>query len=118
MAESFEGPAILGVAFLAYGGAEIIGGNGFIAAFVAGLVLGNLVRDPRRTLADWKKWIQFPIDRRCAVNENLSVSVTTIGSGNQIGGRNRGVCSSGANPCGVSCHGLSQISGDDDASSK
>ncbi len=45
MGESFEGPAILGVALLAYAGAEIIGGNGFIAAFVAGLVYGNLVRD-------------------------------------------------------------------------
>ena len=45
MGESFAGPAILGVALLAYAGAEIIGGNGFIAAFVAGLVYGNLVRD-------------------------------------------------------------------------
>ncbi len=45
MGESFEGPAILGVALLAYAGAEIIGGNGFIAAFVSGLVYGNLVRD-------------------------------------------------------------------------
>ena len=45
MGESFEGPAILGVAVLAYAGAENIGGNGFIAAFVAGLIYGNLVRD-------------------------------------------------------------------------
>ncbi len=45
MGESFEGPAILGVALLTYAGAEIIGGNGFIAAFVAGLVYGNFVRD-------------------------------------------------------------------------
>ena len=45
MGESFEGPAILGVVLLTYAGAEIIGGNGFIAAFVAGLVYGNLVRD-------------------------------------------------------------------------
>ena len=45
MGESFEGPAILGVALLAYSGAEIVGGNGFIAAFVAGLVFGNHVRD-------------------------------------------------------------------------
>ena len=42
--ESFEGPAILGVALLAFSGAENIGGNGFIAAFVAGLVFGNRVR--------------------------------------------------------------------------
>ena len=42
--ESFEGAAILGIALLAFSGAEIIGGNGFIAAFVAGLVFGNSVR--------------------------------------------------------------------------
>jgi NhaP-type Na+/H+ or K+/H+ antiporter len=44
MAESYEGAAILGLALLAFAGAETIGGNGFIAAFVAGLVFGNLVR--------------------------------------------------------------------------
>lgn len=42
--ESYEGAAILGLAFLAYSGAELIGGNGFIAAFVSGLVFGNVVR--------------------------------------------------------------------------
>lgn len=42
--ESYEGPAILGLAFLAYSGSELIGGNGFIAAFVSGLVFGNVVR--------------------------------------------------------------------------
>jgi NhaP-type Na+/H+ or K+/H+ antiporter len=42
--ESYEGPAILGVALLAYSGAKIVGGNGFIAAFVSGLVFGNFVR--------------------------------------------------------------------------
>ena len=45
MTESSEGPAVLSVALLAFAGAEIIGGNGFIAAFVAGLVFGNQVRD-------------------------------------------------------------------------
>jgi NhaP-type Na+/H+ or K+/H+ antiporter len=44
MEESYEGLAILGVAFLAFAGAEITGGNGFIAAFVGGLVFGNRVR--------------------------------------------------------------------------
>ena len=44
ISESFEGPAILGIAFLAYASAELIGGNGFIAAFVSGLVFGNFVR--------------------------------------------------------------------------
>lgn len=42
--ESYEGAAILGIAFLAYSGAELIGGNGFIAAFVSGLVFGTFVR--------------------------------------------------------------------------
>ena len=42
--ESYEGAAILGIALLAYSGAELIGGNGFIAAFVSGLVFGTFVR--------------------------------------------------------------------------
>lgn len=42
--EAYEGAAVLGIALLAYAGAEIIGGNGFIAAFVSGMVFGNLVR--------------------------------------------------------------------------
>ena len=37
---SFEDLAVLGLSILAYTCAEIIGGNGFIAAFVAGLVVG------------------------------------------------------------------------------
>ena len=45
MAESYQGPAILGVALLAFASAELIGGNGFIAAFVAGMVFGNQVRE-------------------------------------------------------------------------
>jgi len=44
MSESFEGAAILGLALLAFAGAEVIGGNGFIAAFTAGIVFGNHVR--------------------------------------------------------------------------
>ncbi len=44
MSESYEGPASLGLALLAFAAAEEIGGNGFIAAFVAGLVFGNAVR--------------------------------------------------------------------------
>ena len=42
--EAYEGAAILGIALLAYSGAEIVGGNGFIAAFVGGLMFGNFVR--------------------------------------------------------------------------
>ena len=34
----------IGVALFVYSSAELIGGNGFIAAFVCGLVLGNWVR--------------------------------------------------------------------------
>lgn len=41
---AYEGVAILGLAFLAYSAAELIGGNGFIAAFVSGLVFGNTAR--------------------------------------------------------------------------
>ena len=44
MQGSYEGLAILGLAPLAFAGAEIAGGNGFIAAFVAGLVFGNRMR--------------------------------------------------------------------------
>ncbi len=35
----------LGLALLAFGAAELVHGNGFIAAFVAGLVMGNIARD-------------------------------------------------------------------------
>lgn len=41
MAEAAGGVAFLAVAFTAFIGSEIIGGNGFIAAFVAGMVFGN-----------------------------------------------------------------------------
>jgi NhaP-type Na+/H+ or K+/H+ antiporter len=42
MAETFQKLASLGLALLAFSVAELVGGNGFIAAFVAGLTLGNL----------------------------------------------------------------------------
>jgi NhaP-type Na+/H+ or K+/H+ antiporter len=45
MTEPFKAVAILSVAILAYTVAELIGGNGFIAAFIAGLMLGGMVRD-------------------------------------------------------------------------
>ncbi|MBB5721193.1 NhaP-type Na+/H+ or K+/H+ antiporter [Loktanella ponticola] len=41
MAEAAGGVAFLAVAFSAYIGSELVGGNGFIAAFVAGMVFGN-----------------------------------------------------------------------------
>lgn len=44
MAEAAGGVAFLAVAFSAYIGAGLVGGNGFIAAFVAGMVFGNTYR--------------------------------------------------------------------------
>ena len=43
MNDSFEGPLVLAVAALAFAAAEVIGGNGFISVFVAGLVFGYLL---------------------------------------------------------------------------
>lgn len=44
MDETFHKLAALGLALLAFSVAELVGGNGFIAAFVAGLVIGNTAR--------------------------------------------------------------------------
>ena len=44
MSGAFERLAALGLALLAWAGAELVGGNGFIAAFAAGLTLGNTAR--------------------------------------------------------------------------
>ena len=53
MAETFERLSALGLALLAFGLAELAGGNGFIAAAVAGLTLTATpggVRQPLWTL--------------------------------------------------------------------
>lgn len=42
--ESAQGIVFLATAFLSFIGAELVGGNGFIAAFVAGAVFGNAYR--------------------------------------------------------------------------
>lgn len=42
MAESFQKLVALGLSLLAFALAELLGGNGFIAAFCAGLTLGNV----------------------------------------------------------------------------
>ena len=42
--DAFQRVAGLGLALLAFGAAELVGGNGFIAAFAAGLTLGNTAR--------------------------------------------------------------------------
>jgi NhaP-type Na+/H+ or K+/H+ antiporter len=46
----FQRLSLLGLAFLAFAGAELVGGNGFIAAFVAGLTMGNVARNVCETL--------------------------------------------------------------------
>jgi len=54
MNDSFEDLSVLGVSLLAYAGAETIGGNGFIAAFGAGLTLGNIApKSTQQKLADF-----------------------------------------------------------------
>lgn len=45
MNETFQYLSALGLALLAYAGAEVVHGNGFIAAFVAGLVIGHACAD-------------------------------------------------------------------------
>lgn len=45
ISQTYEGLALLAIAFLSFAGAELVGGNGFIAAFVSGLVFGNFLRD-------------------------------------------------------------------------
>lgn len=42
--ETFENIAILAIALLSFAGAELVGGNGFIAAFCAGLTIGHASR--------------------------------------------------------------------------
>ncbi len=42
----FQGIGILSLAVFTYVAAELIGGNGFIAAFIGGIVFGNTVRHP------------------------------------------------------------------------
>ena len=43
---AFQGIGVLALSILAYVIAEMIGGNGFISAFLAGLVFGNCLRHP------------------------------------------------------------------------
>lgn len=45
MTESFEDLSIVGLAILAYTCAEAVGGNGFVAAFGAGLIVGAIATD-------------------------------------------------------------------------
>jgi NhaP-type Na+/H+ or K+/H+ antiporter len=49
----FQGLYFLCVAFLAFTLAELIGGNGFIAAFVGGLVFGNTLRNSNSFITEF-----------------------------------------------------------------
>ncbi len=53
MTPAFQGLSALGVALAAYAVAELMGGNGFIAAFVAGITLGNVHRGVCEYLFDF-----------------------------------------------------------------
>lgn len=53
MSETFEGPAVLATAGLAYAAATLIGGNGFIAAFCAGLIFGFVIMDRCRFILEF-----------------------------------------------------------------
>ena len=44
--EEYQGIGILSLAILTYLAAELMGGNGFIAAFIGGMVFGNCLRHP------------------------------------------------------------------------
>lgn len=44
--EAFQGIGILSLALFTYVATELIGGNGFIAAFVGGMAFGNTIRHP------------------------------------------------------------------------
>ncbi|MDH3635946.1 MAG: cation:proton antiporter [Gammaproteobacteria bacterium] len=45
MGDSYQGIAILALAILIYVAAELIGGNGFIAVFIGGMVFGNRLQN-------------------------------------------------------------------------
>jgi NhaP-type Na+/H+ or K+/H+ antiporter len=53
MTHAYERLSVLGFALLAYAGAEFVGGNGFIAAFVGGLALGNTSRGASERLLEF-----------------------------------------------------------------
>lgn len=53
--KGFRDLAVIALAFVAFAAAESIGGNGFIAAFVGGLTLGNTARDHCTCLYDFSE---------------------------------------------------------------
>ncbi len=50
---SFQGIGILSLAVFTYVMAELVGGNGFIAAFIGGMVFGNSIRNPCKFLFEF-----------------------------------------------------------------
>ncbi len=50
MSGSFQRLSVLGVSFAAFYGAEVLGGNGFVAAFAAGLAFGWVAREVTQPL--------------------------------------------------------------------
>ena len=46
MSQSYLGIGILSLAVLTFAAAELVGGNGFIAVFIGGMVFGNSIRHP------------------------------------------------------------------------
>ncbi len=53
MSREFQDISALGLSLLAFSAAELIGGNGFISAFTAGLTLGNTARSICRCLYEF-----------------------------------------------------------------
>lgn len=57
MLEASGGVAFLSVAFAAFVGAEFLGGNGFIAAFVGGMVFGNTYRHEIHLISEFMEGV-------------------------------------------------------------
>ena len=53
LTEVYQGIFFLSIAFIAYFGAELVGGNGFIAAFTGGLAFGNSLRASARFIEEF-----------------------------------------------------------------
>lgn len=57
MAEPAGGVAFLAVAFSAFLLSELVGGNGFIAAFVAGMMFGNVYKHPLHFISEFMEGV-------------------------------------------------------------
>lgn len=57
MAQSAGGVAFLVAAFAAFLGAELIGGNGFLAAFISGMVFGNTYKHDIHFISDFMEGV-------------------------------------------------------------